>query len=167
MKMRVVPMKEKYLDRILVIEKASFGDPWPPTAFLSELQHPWSWFRVAGKPDGASGVEEPHGFIICWMLPSDMHLLNLAVLPEQRRNGIGGLLLQGALDAFAEAGGGLVSLEVRPSNHAAQQMYHSFGFKVVGRRPGYYRRDHEDAIVMARRIKNTAKTGAKATGMRS
>jgi ribosomal-protein-alanine N-acetyltransferase len=42
----------------------------------------------------------------------------------------------------------LVVLEVRPSNDHARSLYESFGFRVVGRRRGYYYDTGEDALVM-------------------
>jgi ribosomal-protein-alanine N-acetyltransferase len=41
-----------------------------------------------------------------------------------------------------------VTLEVRTSNEHAIKMYEGFGFKVIGRRRGYYTDNGEDAIVM-------------------
>jgi ribosomal-protein-alanine N-acetyltransferase len=41
-----------------------------------------------------------------------------------------------------------LTLEVRPSNDVAVRLYEKFGFKVIGRRRGYYTDNNEDAIVM-------------------
>ncbi len=154
MERKVVPMQIKYLDRVLEIERLCFKDPWPRTAFLAELEHPWSWFRIVGPKDKGGRIRRLEGFTICWMLPGDLHILNLAIAPECRRLGLAGLLLDNVMNGFARRGGGLVNLEVRESNRAAQRLYLSFDFQVVGRRPNYYRRDHEDAIVMTRMIDN-------------
>lgn len=131
------------------IERACFIDPWPTSAFLAELKHSWSWFQVV-QADEAEQKEQLRGYIICWMIPGDMHLLNLAVHPDWRRRGIGSALLNLAMNDFAGRGGGTVYLEVRRSNLAAQRVYRRLGFTEVGRRPGYYRRRREDALVMAR-----------------
>lgn len=82
----------------------------------------------------------------------DMHLLKMAVLPERRRHGLARKMMESAVQVFAAAGGGAVSLEVRPSNRVAQQVYSAFSFEQVGVHKGYYERDDEDAIVMLRRI---------------
>lgn len=156
MKRHVIPMRFEYLDQVLEIERACFKDPWPRIAFLAELEHPWSWFRIVGPVSRHSGMERLEGFTICWMLPGDLHLLNLAVDPEYRRQGLAGMMLNHVMDNFARKGGGLVNLEVRRSNQAAQELYLSFGFKVVGRRSNYYRRDNEDAIIMTRLVENTS-----------
>jgi ribosomal-protein-alanine N-acetyltransferase len=79
-------------------------------------------------------------------------VINVAVVPGVRKAGLGKRLLKEALDTFAARGGGMVGLEVRISNQAAQTLYRSFGFSVVGTRPGYYRKENEDALVMVCRI---------------
>jgi ribosomal-protein-alanine N-acetyltransferase len=43
---------------------------------------------------------------------------------------------------------GIYFLEVRESNRPAQELYSRFGFQAVGKRPKYYRRPMESAIVM-------------------
>lgn len=139
------------LPTIEEIERACFHDPWPTSAFLAELRHSWSWFQVALANEGEQ-KEQVRGYIICWMIPGDMHLLNLAVHPDWRCRGIGSALLSLAMDDFSGRGGGTVYLEVRRSNLAAQRVYRRLGFTQVGRRPGYYRRRREDALVMARRV---------------
>jgi len=136
----------------LEIEQASFRDPWPLGAFVSELEYPWSWFKVIGFPETVDTLKRAEGYIICWMLKRDLHILNLAVDPDYRRRGLVRFLVVRALIDFARKGGGLVSLEVRPSNSAAQHLYGSIGFQIVGRRPGYYRRDNEDALIMSRKV---------------
>lgn len=164
MSRQIETMRLDYLNQVLVIEQASFKDPWPPVSFVAEIEHPWSWFRVIGPGGKAGGLERVEGYIICWVILSDMHLLNLAVLPERRRRGLAGMLLENALADFARAGGGLVNLEVRPSNVAAQKLYRAFGFEEVGRRKRYYRRDNEDAILMARQVGEARKRGRRGAG---
>jgi len=57
-------------------------------------------------------------------------------------------LLRSVLDDGRGRGFKVVVLEVRPSNHHALTLYESFGFRVVGRRHGYYYDTGEDALVM-------------------
>jgi len=54
-----------------------------------------------------------------------------------------------------------VVLEVRPSNTEARTLYESFGFRVVGRRRGYYYDTGEDALVMEADLQ-TAHPGTRA-----
>jgi ribosomal-protein-alanine N-acetyltransferase len=148
----MAPVVESLLNQVLVVERACFKDPWPRSAFGAELEHSWSWFMGIGRSRAGHGLEQLSGFIICWMLSGEMHLLNLAVHPDQRRQGLARRMLQAALRAFGLSGGGLVSLEVRPSNQAAQALYRQFGFVQVGVRKGYYRKDNEDALVWIREV---------------
>lgn len=157
-------MRPEHLEQVLCIEQASFKNPWPPAAFVAEIQHPWSWFRVIGPAKKSGGISRVDGYIICWVILSDMHLLNLAVAPGSRRQGLGAMLLENALADFARQGGGYVSLEVRPSNRAALALYNSYGFRAVGRRKQYYRADNEDAIIMALEVEEEQKRGRKGTG---
>jgi ribosomal-protein-alanine N-acetyltransferase len=73
--------------------------------------------------------------------PGETEILNMAVDPAMRQRGIGKKLLAAAL-------GGAVFLEVRDSNAPARALYESVGFRIVGRRRGYYEKPLEDAIVM-------------------
>ena len=100
-------MRARWLERVLEIERVCFKDPWPRSAFLAELEHPWSWFRIVGPGDRNGGLKKLEGFSICWMLPGDLHVLNLAVAPDSRRLGLAGLLLENVMDGFARRGGGV------------------------------------------------------------
>ena len=68
--------------------------------------------------------------------------------PNARRQGIARSLLSSVLDNARARAFKIVVLEVRPSNHHALTLYESFGFRVVGRRHGYYYDTGEDALVM-------------------
>jgi ribosomal-protein-alanine N-acetyltransferase len=86
------------------------------------------------------------------MIADELHINNIAVRPRHRRSGIGGALLCAALEGGAKVGARLCILEVRASNHAAQTLYERHGFRIVGRRAGYYSEPPEDALVMSRAL---------------
>ena len=89
-------------------------------------------------------VAEGRGVLVYRSVAPDEHeILNLAVAPESRRQGVARALLQAAL-----ARGGSWFLEVRESNHLARIFYESMGFREIGLRPGYYQAPPEMAIVM-------------------
>jgi ribosomal-protein-alanine N-acetyltransferase len=67
---------------------------------------------------------------------------------SSRGRGLGGKLLDAALDEVASRGADQVFLEVRESNHTARSLYASRGFTEVSRRRGYYRSPVEDALVL-------------------
>ena len=70
-----------------------------------------------------------------------------------RRRGAGDALMRAADAAAAELGLASVTLEVRASNAAAIAMYGKHGYIYAGRRPGYYERPREDAVIMTKYFK--------------
>ena len=98
--------------------------------------------RQAG-PDPAEVV----GAAIGLLQHDEGHVLDLAVAPDQRRDGVGTGLLRALLDALLARGARAVTLEVGAGNLGAQALYRAEGFTVEGRRPRYYP-DGDDAILM-------------------
>jgi ribosomal-protein-alanine N-acetyltransferase len=76
--------------------------------------------------------------------PGECELLNLAVAPEFRRQGIGAELVRSLQTGPAVC----VFLEVRESNLGARAFYKRLGFQEVGLRRDYYRSPPESAIVL-------------------
>ncbi len=134
------------LKSVFAIEKESFPTPWSRWTFLAELNQSLGHFLVAGPSPPLPW--ELWGYIVFWLVADEMHLLNLAVHPEKRRRGVGRFLLQEALRRSRTLGAKAAWLEVRPSNIPALALYASFGFREVGRRPGYYQDTREDAILL-------------------
>jgi len=91
---------------------------------------------------------EPAGFC-AWRqnLPDEAELLNLAVYPEFRRQGVASRLLE----ALGEAARGEIFLEVAESNIAAIALYRRYGWEQTGIRKGYYHQGKINAIVMKKR----------------
>ena len=138
------------------IEKVSFPSPWSLWCFLAEYANSKSTILVAGPPPPEPW--ETWGYIIYWILADEMHLLNLAVHPAQRRRGIARFLLTAALDKARAQGAAVVWLEVRPSNTAAVALYEKAGFEHLGIRKAYYKADdgREDALVLVYEFGNRA-----------
>jgi len=85
------------------------------------------------------------GFVVGRTLAAgESEILNLAVAPAFRRQGIARGLMQAWIREFP----GEVFLEVRASNRTAQKFYNSLGFEELMKRPGYYTDPVETAIVM-------------------
>ncbi len=80
------------------------------------------------------------------LVGEDAHIVTLAVTPNERRRGVGSLLMVSLIERAREHGARNLTLEVRRSNDAAQDLYRRFGFEEVGLRRDYYRT--EDAVVM-------------------
>jgi ribosomal-protein-alanine N-acetyltransferase len=91
------------------------------------------------------------GGVLLHVIGDEAEILQLAVVPERRRGGMGRALLDHAVAAAVRWGARDVYLEVRESNVAARQLYASAGFEHVGRRKRYYN-DGEDALVLAMRV---------------
>jgi len=119
---------------------------------------PWSYgnFRDTLAAGYSARVGEREGRIVCYgvlmMAPGEAQLLNLSVVPDARREGLGReLLWQFMRDAVARHAE-QIFLEVRVSNEPAIGLYQSAGFVAIARRDRYYppRPDglREDAIVM-------------------
>ncbi len=139
----VEPMRPEDLDEVLAIERASFSMPWSRGAFLYEIQQN----RVARCRVMREG-DELVGYLCVWEIADEIHITNVAVHPTRRRQGIARTLLGRLLVEAQARDMRLVVLEVRPSNREAIALYESFGFRVTGRRRGYYYDTGEDALVM-------------------
>ena len=136
-------MRLRDLPDILKIEKLSFTTPWSRQAFLSELlDNDRAYYLVAKQGERAIG------YIGIWLVAGEGHITNVAVLPEFRRQGIGRKLMQSIEELAFARETARMTLEVRKSNFVAQNLYISLGFASAGIRPGYYRDNNEDAIIM-------------------
>jgi ribosomal-protein-alanine N-acetyltransferase len=130
------------LDEVLEIEQLCFMTPWSKFAFIHEIQFEKSVFktlRVSGRLVGYSGF---------WHLHDEIHISNIAVHPEYQRKGLGKTLLIHLLEEAVARKASTASLEVRRSNIAAQNLYGTFGFRVVTVKINYYSDEGEDALVM-------------------
>lgn len=83
-----------------------------------------------------------------WLVVDDAHITTIAVDPVFRGFGVGELLLNGLIDAAYELQAKMLTLEVRVTNVAAQQLYIKYGFHPAGTRPRYYTDNGEDALIM-------------------
>jgi ribosomal-protein-alanine N-acetyltransferase len=102
-----------------------------------------SFLYVARYPAG-----KMVGFCSQWLILDELHINNLAVLPEWRRSGVASALLARVLDEGARRGARRATLEVRRSNDIARHLYERFGFTVAGIRRDYYDKPVEDALVL-------------------
>lgn len=128
------------LPAIARIEREVFSDPWTPEALRGALS-PLVFV--------AESEREVIGYLYACAAADEAEILNLAVAAPYRRRGVGGNLARHALATLARRGVRRVFLEVRASNQVAQRFYAQLGFRVVGRRRGYYRRPKEDALVLS------------------
>ncbi len=128
------------LPSVLSIERRAFGTPWSLAMFVLELSKPSGICLAASNERGLVG------FLICSRYADVWHVMNVAVDPDRRREGIATQLLE---RLFEETGrDARYTLEVRTSNRGAIAMYQRFGFKAAGHRRRYYHDNGEDAVIM-------------------
>ena len=132
------------LPAVVAIENACYSQPWSEATLLNELTglpHSRVWgIRQAG---------ELLGYAVVWVIADEGHLANLAVTPGARRRGLARRLLDESLLDARRRGATAVYLEVRASNRAAQALYLSAGFRLIGTRAKYYENNQEDAVLMS------------------
>jgi [ribosomal protein S18]-alanine N-acetyltransferase len=139
----VEPMQLDDVAAVQAIERASFSAPWPPNAYLTELQSN----RLAHYMVVRAGSEVV-GYAGLWLMVDEAHVTTFAIHPDWRRQGLGERLLVALLDLAIERRSSEATLEVRLSNLPARRLYEKFGFRPVGIRPRYYTDNNEDALIM-------------------
>jgi [ribosomal protein S18]-alanine N-acetyltransferase len=132
------------LDAVERIERASYPAPWSRSMFAGELAKPSSLSLAAIAGGQLVGYLVLSRYVDAW------HVMNLAVDPRWRRQGIGAALLERLLEETAGDTERGYTLEVRVSNAEAIRLYERFGFRSRGIRRGYYTDNREDAIIMWR-----------------
>ena len=151
-------MREADISTVQEIEREIFATPWPKNAYYRELASRSSAHYVILRQDG--NVEKPANFkgseldpsLIgyggMWRMYDEAHVTTIGVRRDMQHRGYGRALFAGLVQAAYDMGAKWVTLEVRTTNENAMRMYEAFGFKVIGRRKGYYTDNGEDAIVM-------------------
>ena len=146
---RVQPLGTRDLDDVMAIERASFAAPWNRVMFDSELlRNPFGRLYGALFDHPTGPGSRLLGYVCYWVVFDELRLMNLAVHPDHRRQGIARRLIRYALGDGLDQGTTRALLEVRASNTAARRFYHALGFQQYGRRTAYYTNPNEDAILM-------------------
>jgi len=128
------------LPAVLAIERRAFDTPWSLAMFVLELSKPTGICLALTDEDSLAG------YLVCSRYAEVWHLMNIAVMPERRRQGIARRLLERLFD---DAGpDARYTLEVRTSNHGAIAMYEQLGFRRAGHRRRSYHDNGEDALIM-------------------
>jgi len=131
------------LPQVIAIERRAFPTPWSLAMFVLELSKP-SGICLAAMRDNRLA-----GYLICSRYDRVWHIMNVAIDPDHRRQGMATALLNRLLERIGEDDARF-TLEVRRSNGGAIVLYERFGFKVAGLRRRYYQDNGEDAFVMWR-----------------
>ncbi len=139
--MEIVKMLQAHVPQIAQLEAICFSAPWSENSITSELQNPLSVWLVAMENERLAG------YIGSQSVMGEADMMNVAVHPDFRRQGVATKLIGALVSALAENGVTSLSLEVRASNAPAIALYDALGFVPVGRRPNYYRNPKEDALI--------------------
>ena len=139
---RIRPASLADVAELAELERACFSDPWTSAGISDTIQYETARTFVAQDSDRIVG------YVMARISGTEGEILDLAVLPELRRRGIGRTLLQAVWKAMQHDGVKELYLEVRESNLPAIELYRSHGFRPVGLRPRYYRNPPEDALVL-------------------
>ena len=168
------PMSWEDLTQVTDIEREAFPSLWPRTSYQRELHNRQAEYSVIQHRDerillppmrrgrGLMDVlrrrrREPAprqaqllvGYVGLWYMAGEGHIVSIAVREGFRRQGIGGVLLIGAIEMALRREMEILTLEVRISNEPAIALYEKYGLRQVGLRKGYYSDNHEDAIIMS------------------
>jgi ribosomal-protein-alanine N-acetyltransferase len=143
LEVHVSPMRRRHLRAVLRIEAQVYPRPWSLGLFMSELALRGSRVYVVARVGGTVV-----GYAGLMLTGGDAHVTTLAVDPQWHRRKIGTRLLLTIARAAVARGAGALTLEVRMSNHPAQELYRVFGLQPAGVRKNYYVEVNEDALVM-------------------
>jgi ribosomal-protein-alanine N-acetyltransferase len=140
---------------LAALEAACFTHPWTPAQIREEIARvPPDMVLVLEGPGSPGGT--PAGiraYCSFRLVVDEMHVMNLAVDPAHRRQGLARRLLALAMARAARAGARRALLELRAGNREALALYQSLGFGSLGVRRAYYREPTEDALVLARELR--------------
>jgi len=124
------------------LEADVFVDPWPAHLYLQEVEQPLRYQRVV-----VNGSRAVVAYLFaCWQV-DELHILKVATHPLFEGRGLATALMEEARAEALRGNARGLFLEVRPSNRRAVRLYQAIGYRVIGRRPGYYT-NGEDALVM-------------------
>ncbi len=137
-------MRRRHLRRVLQIEEQVYPRPWTHRTFVSELagmRNGTRYYTVAYVDDVMVGYA---GLMFAG---NDAHVTNIAVDPQWQGRGVATEMMLDLSFLAHDRGCDAMTLEVRHTNTAAQQLYRRFGFVPAGVRKRYYE-NTDDAIIM-------------------
>lgn len=140
--MILTEMKQSHVAQVAALEKLCFSDPWSEKSVASELENKLAYWLVALDDETVAG------YIGSQTVLDETDMMNVAVHPDYRRQGVGEALVNGLVEALKEKESRCLTLEVRASNEPAIALYGKLGFAQIGRRKNYYRNPREDALIL-------------------
>lgn len=138
-------MVQEDADGVARVEAACMPVPWSRQSFWEEASHTDAYYLIARDVDRDNLIVAYAG---CWVLANEGHITNVAVDPDYQGQGLGRRLMNELTSRVKALGVDSMTLEVRPSNTVAINLYTSLGFRSVGQRPKYYTNPVESAEIM-------------------
>lgn len=136
-------MRPQHIAQVAALEMVCFGSAaWSENSIATELENPLALWIVADD-DG-----KVLGYVGSQTVMDETDMMNIAVHPDFRHQGIATGLVVDLISALKLRGSHCLTLEVRASNEPAKALYEKMGFRMVGRRPGYYQNPREDALIL-------------------
>ena len=147
--MEIIKMNENHVAQVAELEKICFGSAaWSEKSVASELTNALALWLVALDGDRVAG------YVGSQTVCGETDMMNVAVHPDFRRQGIGEKLVEQLVAELKAIGSHALMLEVRASNAPAIGLYEKMGFQQVGLRKNYYRDPKEDALILRKEWEN-------------
>ena len=140
--MTIEKMNDSHVSQVAQLEAICFSDPWSEKSVASELTNKLALWLVVVEDDRVAG------YIGSQTVLDETDMMNVAVHPDFRRQGVGEALIIQLVEYLKAMGSHCLTLEVRASNAPAIHLYEKLGFCEIGRRKNYYRNPREDALIL-------------------
>ncbi len=146
----IKPLTPPQVPEMLTLDQICLGGLWTEEGYLREIDSPNSSLLALYLIDRDSKEQKKTiiGVGCLWAIVDEAHITLLGVHPDYRRQGLGQLLLLNLLEDAIARQLKWATLEVNENNLGAINLYQKYGFKVVGKRKGYYQPAGEDALVL-------------------
>ncbi|WP_153556329.1 ribosomal protein S18-alanine N-acetyltransferase [Roseimaritima sediminicola] len=151
-------MIRRDMQAVLEIESTNFEFAWSEEDFIRCLRQRNCIGMVAERD------ERVVGFMIYELHKNRLHILNFAVAPEVKRQGIGRSMINKLMGKLSHERRNRIMLEVRETNLDAQLFFRGLGFRAVSVLRDFYDDSTEDAYLMQYRYQPTADELAHPTG---
>lgn len=143
---RIRKAKFSDLPAIYEIEKRQ-EDAWTYKILADDfLANQFSLYLVA------EDREKIIGFVVLMDIAGEIHINNIAVKEDYRRQGLGEKLLTYGMNSYNKENLFGYTLEVREDNVQAIGLYEKLGFVKLGMRKNYYR-NNKNALIMWKFLK--------------